>query len=279
MAYVKDGYPLYYDAINEKGLGMAGLNFPGNAIYQPEKKRKDNIAPFELIPWILGQCENLAEARELLTRMNLMQMNFSDELPASPLHWMLADKTGCIVVEPVAEGLKIYENPVGVLTNNPPFEFHMLNLSNYMNISNQQIENKLEGCITKNVQEEVVFSKYSRGMGAMGLPGDLSSASRFVKAAFTKLYSVSGASEQESVNQFFHILGSVEQQRGCVEIRENLYEITMYSCCCNQDKGIYYYKTYENNSIVSVDMYKEDLDGSKLVNYPLQKEMNFISQN
>lgn len=271
MAYVKDGYPLYYDAFNEKGLGMAGLNFPGNAVYQTEQENRDNITPFELIPWILGQCADLADAKRLLERMNLIQMNFSDELPATPLHWMLADRTGCIVIEPVSEGLKIYDNPIGVLTNNPPFEFHMLNLSNYMNLSNRQIENKLT--------KEGVLSKYSRGMGAMGLPGDLSSASRFIRAAFTKQYSLAGEAEHESVNQFFHILSSVEQQRGCVVISENLYEITVYSCCCNLDKGIYYYKTYENNGIIGVDMHKENLDGDRLISYPLQKEINFVIQN
>lgn len=280
MAYVKDDYPLYYDAVNEKGLAMAGLNFPGNAVYQPEVKGKDNIAPFELILWILGQCADIAEAKELLKRLNLVKIPFSQELLLSPLHWMLADRTGCLVVEPMSDGLRIYENPIGVLTNNPPFAFHRLNLSNYMNLSNQQIENRLECCMEKCAGDnEPVLSTYSRGMGAMGLPGDLSSASRFVKAAFTRLYSVSGETEHESVNQFFHILSSVEQQRGCVEMGKNLYETTIYSSCCNTEKGIYYYRTYENSRIIGVDMHGEDLEGQCLTSYPLQKEAEFMIQN
>ena len=106
---------------------------------------------------------------------------------------------------------------------------------------------------------------YSRGMGAMGLPGDLSSQSRFVRAAFVKMNSISGASEPESVSQFFHILGSVDQQRGCCKLDDDKYEITLYTSCCNADKGIYYYNTYDNHQISGIDMHKEDLNGEKLI--------------
>ena len=106
-------------------------------------------------------------------------------------------------------------------------------------------------------------------MGGIGLPGDLSSVSRFVKAAFTKLNSISGWSESESISQFFHILGSVAQQRGCVCMQEGKYEITIYSSCCNLEKGIYYYKTYDNHSITAVELHKENLDGEELICYPL----------
>lgn len=106
-------------------------------------------------------------------------------------------------------------------------------------------------------------------MGGLGLPGDLSSMSRFVKATFTKLNSVSGDSESESVSQIFHILGSAEQQKGLCDVGERNYEYTIYSSCCNIDKGIYYYKTYENSQITAIDMNKEDLEGSTLFTYPL----------
>ena len=82
----------------------------------------------------------------------------------------------------------------------------------------------------------------------------------------------SGESDAESVSQFFHILGSVEQQRGCCELDNGKYEITLYTSCCNVDKGIYYYTTYENSQITAVDMHKEDMDGTELVSYPLVKE-------
>ena len=268
MAFVVDNYPLYYDAINEKGLGMAGLNFPGNADYKNECPDADNIAPFEFIPWILCQCASVAEARELLSRINLVDINFSSELPLSPLHWMIADQKEAIVVESVKEGLKVHDNPVGVMTNNPPFDKQFFFLSNYMNLSPEPARNAFA--------KEIGLEEYSRGMGAIGLPGDLSSASRFAKAAFTRMNAVSGSSEAESVSQFFHILGSVEQQRGCVHLGNHKYEITIYSSCCNMDKGIYYYRTYENPQVTAVKLFAEDLSGKELFRYPLRKEMQIL---
>ncbi len=279
MAFVVNEYPLYYEAVNDKGLGMAGLLFAGNAVYSEEKKTdKDNVASFEFIPWVLCQCADVKEAKELLKNLHLTNEAFSKELPPSPLHWMLSDKEDTIIVEAVKEGLKIYDNPVKVLTNNPPFDYQMMNLNNYMHLSADVPINYF----SKNVE----LKPYSRGMGAVGLPGDLSSVSRFVKAAFTRMNAVSGDSEEESVSQFFHILYSVYQQRGCVRmpLKESTgakqeYEITIYSCCCNTDRGIYYYTTYENQQIMCLDMHKEDLESTKLISYPMMQKTQFCYQN
>ena len=271
IAYVHNGYPLYYDATNEMGLSMAGLNFPGNADYKPEISEKDNITPFEFIPWILGQCPTVKDAKVLLDKINLLEEHYNNKLPLSPLHWMISDRESSITVESVKDGLKIYENPVGVLTNNPTFDMQLFHLNNYMNLSPQKPENRFS--------DKVKLTRYSNGMGALGMPGDWSSQSRFVKTAFTKLNSVCGTSEEESVSQFFHILGSVEHQRGCVDMGNNLYEITLYSSCCNTDKGIYYYRTYENSQITAVDMFRENLDGEKVITYPLIKEQQIKWQN
>jgi len=271
MAYVADDYPLYYDGANERGLAIAGLNFPGNAVYREEVPGKDNVSPFELIPWLLGQCATVAEARVLLQRINLVNLPFKETLPLSPLHWMIADQKEAITVESVAEGLKIYENPVGVLSNNPPFDMQLFNLNNYMGLSADAPVN--------HFSDRLKLNTYCLGMGALGLPGDLSSMSRFVRAAFTRLNAVSGETEGESVSQFFHILGSVEQQRGCVRTGENRYETTVYSSCCNLDKGIYYYTTYENRQITAVDLHREDLDGCRLVSYPLVEGQQIRLQN
>ncbi|MCH5180786.1 MAG: choloylglycine hydrolase [Erysipelotrichales bacterium] len=270
MAFVQENYPLYYDATNEKGLSMAGLNFPNNACYNAFDPNKDNITPFELIPWILGQCATVKEARKLLSKINLLNENFSDALPLSPLHWMISDKDESIVVESTKDGLKVYDNPVGVMTNNPTFDFHLLNLANYMSLSRNDPVN--------NFSDKIELNTYSRGMGAIGLPGDLSSASRFVKAAFTRLNSISGDSESESISQFFHILASVAQQKGCCHVKGG-YEYTIYSSCCNTDKGIYYYTTYENSQITGVNMHKENLDGNTLVSYPLILGQQINMQN
>lgn len=261
MAHVVDDYPLYYDAINEKGLGMAGLNFVDNAHYEEKVQGKDNVAPFEFIPWILGQCATVSEARDLLERMNLINRPFSPKLPLAQLHWIIADCDEAITVESTKGGLHIYNNPVGILTNNPPFDEQLLQLNNYMHLSPKAPENMFS--------DKLSLRPYSRGMGALGLPGDLSSQSRFVRAAFVKMNSVSGDSESESVSQFFHILGSVDQQRGCCDVGEGKYEITIFTSCCNADKGIYYYTTYDNHQITAVDMHKENLDGDVLIRYSL----------
>ena len=221
MACVMENYPLYYDAVNEKGLGIAGLNFVGNASYKKPVEGKDNITQFELIPWILGKCATVKEARQLLKNMNLIDTPFLPDLPVAQLHWIIADKEECITLESLEEGMKIYDNPVGVLTNNPPFDKQMFALNNYMNLSAKSPEDKFAKGL--NLQ------KYSRGMGAIGLPGDLSSQSRFVRVAFTKMNSISGEGEKESVSQFFHILNSVDQQRGCCDLGDGKYEITTVS--------------------------------------------------
>ena len=271
IAFVESDYPLYYDAINEKGLCMAGLAFWHNAHYFPKTEGKDNVASFELIPWILGQCASVAEARPLLEKLNIADIAFTDELPPSALHWILSDKECSVVIESTESGLHIYEDPYGVLTNDPPFEYHCLNLANYLMLSCEPVENHFAPSID--------IPCYSKGMGAVGLPGDLSSASRFVKAAFTRLHSVSGDSEAESVSQFFHILGSVAQQRGVVHLEGNKYEITNYSSCCNADKGIYYYITYENCRPTAVDMHRENLNGSELVSYSLRSGFDVYYEN
>ncbi len=271
MATVVDDYPLYYEATNEKGLSMAGLNFPGNAHFFEEMPEKTNISPFEFIPWVLGQCQDITEAKKLLKEINLVNIDFSKELPLSPLHWMIADQKESLVVESTLDGLKVYDNPVGVLTNNPTFDYQLFNLNNYRYVSPHTTEN--------NFSKDLDLSVYSRGMGGLGLPGDLSSSSRFVKAAFTKLHAVSGDSEAESVGQFFHILKSVEQQKGLCDVGNGQFEYTLYSSCCNMDKGIYYYTTYTNSQITAVDMHKADLDGKNLETYPLveQEQINFIN--
>jgi choloylglycine hydrolase len=271
MAFIAGGYPLYYDAANEKGLGMAGLNFPTNAYYGEPAEDADNIAPFEIIPWVLGQCANLAEAKALLSHMNLINENFSEQLPLSPLHWMLSDTSGkSIVVESVKDGLKIYDNPVGVMTNNPTFDIQLFKLNDYRNLTPEQGENRFA--------QGLELAQYSRGMGAIGLPGDLSSSSRFAKVAFTRMNSLSDDTEEGSVSQFFHILGSVEQQRGCCRLGDKN-EITIYSSCINLEEGIYYYRTYDNSQISAVCMHHADLDADSLTHFELVKEQQVNYQN
>lgn len=271
MAHIAENYPLYYDAVNEKGLAMAGLNFVGNAHYHEMMPDKENIAQFEFIPWILCNCASVSEAQHLIDNINLLNIPFNSRMPIAQLHWMISDRNKTITVESVAEGIRVYENPVGILTNNPPFDEQLFQLNNYMHLSPKTPQN--------NFSKKLQLQTYSRGMGALGLPGDLSSQSRFVRASFVKMNSISGNTEEQSVSQFFHILGSVEQQRGCCEVSNGKYEITIYTSCCNVDKGVYYYTTYDNHQISGVDLHKEDLNSDELIRYPLIYREQINMQN
>lgn len=262
MATVADDYPLYYEAANEKGLCIAGLNFPENAVYRRFADGNDNVAPFELIPWILAQCACVDEAKALLAKINLINIDFNEQLPLSPLHWMISDNKCSIVAEPLKDGLKIYDNPFEVLTNNPPFEYHCTNVSNYMGLS--------AGLSTSRFRERIPVKNYGLGMGALGLPGDYSSASRFIRALFVKENSVSEHNEKSNVNQFFHILNSVAMPMGCVRSADG-FEYTHYSSCCNMDMGIYYYTTYDELEILAINMHEVDLNQSELYTYDVKE--------
>ncbi len=172
------------------------------------------------------------------------------------MHWIISDRESSIVAEPMTTGLEIFDNPTGVLTNNPPFSMQMQSLNNYMSLS--------AGTHKNTFSNKLKLKEYSNGMGAIGLPGDYSSQSRFIKGAFVCLNSLSGSTEPESVSQFFHILSSVEQVRGCVKTKHG-YEYTLYSSCCNTNKGIYYYKTYESCEVKSVALKSFNLDGDEVL--------------
>lgn len=271
MAVVTEGVPLYYDALNEAGLCMAGLNFPGNAHYHPEVEGKDNVTPYEIIPWILGQCATVQQAKEMLERMNVADIPFSDRIPLATLHWMISGRDGSLVVESMADGLHVYENPAKVMTNNPPFPYQLFNLNNYRSLSAFTPENRLSG--------ELELDVYCQGLGGLGLPGDLSSMSRFVRAAFHCHKAVCEEGESSAVSQVFHILGAVEMPRGSCRGDNGQTDLTVYSCCMAADTGRYYYTTYDNRQISCVDMNREDLEGAALAVFELRKEQSICWQN
>ena len=146
----------------------------------------------------------------------------------------------------------------------------MFLLNNYMQLSPKQPENYLA---------PGVLGTYSRGMGALGLPGDLSSTSRFVRAAFTKLNAISGETEESQVGQYFHIMETISQQKGCCEVRDGEYEYTIYTSCCNASQGIFYYTTYENRQITAVRMRPDMLERDQLIRYPMQHQEKIAYEN
>lgn len=268
MASMAGNTPLFAEAANEKGLYIAGLNFPGNAHYFPEADaRQLNLAPYELIPLLLGACATLAEARALLETVRLVAIPFAPGYPLSPLHWHIADSTGSLVVESMADGLHIYENPVGVMTNNPPFPYHLMRLNDYQALSPRQPENRFAPALDLRC--------YGQGMGAIGLPGDASPMSRFVRAAFLKSHAVFEEDAQARVEQFFHILRAVGMVRGSVMTPEGKFDETTYSCCIDAANGMYYYTTYFNSRVTAVSLFDEPLNGSTARAFPLERAPQF----
>jgi choloylglycine hydrolase len=257
IATVAEGYPLYYDAVNEYGLAMAGLSFPHSAHYFPYRQGADNVTPFELIPWVLGQCANVGEAEILLSRISLLDESFSPLFPISPLHWMLADAQRSLVVESTVEGLRVWQNPTHVLTNEPPFPLHLFRLNDFLSLSDRPPENTFDPALG--------LKAYSRGMGALGLPGDLSSPSRFVRAAFAAHNSI-GPSD---VTRFFRMMACVEVPGGCVRLEDGTEVLSVYTSCCDLNNGRYHYATCTNRQISAVDLHEHELDSDTLTCHPL----------
>lgn len=232
MAVVSDNYPLFYEGFNEAGLGMSGLFFEEDTVYHDRCEGNINVAPFEMIPYILGQCKSVKEARSKLEKMNIVNEGFNERWGTSPLHWMLADSKECIVVESLADGLKVYDNKYGVMTNSPTFDKQVSNYNNYMNLYNN-------------------------------LPGNWSSMSRFVRAVYmrdnSKLRDI-----DDRVNHFFRMLDYVSQIRGCNQEKDRDEEITLYSCCQDLDKGIYYYAIYQCREIKALSFDEIQLNDNKI---------------
>lgn len=272
MATVKENYPLYAEATNEKGLSMSGLYFPRNAYFFNEDNSKLNLAPYELIPYFLGLYSTVAEIRDIISNLlNITNIPFSQNLPITDLHWIISDGNECIVIEQMKDGLKVYDNPIGVLTNNPPFDYHLTNINNYSNLTPYNEKNKFS--------DKITLQQYGQGMGAIGLPGDNSPASRFVRVAFNKLNSVCNDDEKSSITQFFHILDSVAMVQGTTITKEGKCDITTYSCCMNTNKGIYYYKTYTNNQITAIKMTEKERTKKELSVYNLVEEQQIRYEN
>jgi choloylglycine hydrolase len=263
VAHVEDGYPLYYDAVNEKGLAMAGLNFPGNACYHDARPDRDNTAPFELIPWILGQCASVDEAKRMLKQVRVVDEIFSATLPQTPLHWMIADRELSVVAEPMEDGLRVYENPVGVMTNSPPFPRQANEAEEFARLTPVEPE-----------PDESDREAVSRGRGALGLPGDWSSSSRFVRAGFVRKCAVHGG-----VEQFFRMFDAVAVPEGCIALRDGGQVRTVYTSACDLERGLYYYTTYESHRIRCVSLCREHLDGTVLACYPLRREADIQTEN
>lgn len=265
MAYVFNNsnftYPLFAEAANEKGLAMAGLYFPNSAYWFEPGSIKDafELTPSEIIPYFLSQYSTVKEVKEFILKNNVVIVNIpiSPQLPLTTLHYILTDKNeDCIVIEQTKDGLKVFDNPLGILTNNPSFDWHITNLSFYQNLANIQ---------QKSVNwAGLDITPHGQGFGSVGIPGDWTPASRFIRAAFLKDNTDTNLSNDKLLVQFFHILNNVAMVKGTIKVQtanDHLADdITLYSSCIDLNEMIYYYKTYNNISLNAVRLYDYDLD-------------------
>lgn len=274
IAPVIDHVPLFCDAMNDHGLAMAGLNYPGNGYYRKAEDGKTNVASFELIPWVLGQCQDVDEAKKLLQNVIVSDDAFKPGLQPTPLHWLIADGQNSIVLESDRLGVHVYDNPVGVLTNNPRFPLQLFNLNNYRAVSPASQPNYFAS--------QVDMDDYSRGLGTISLPGGIDSEGRFVRAVFNKYNATWPKHDEESnVTELFHIMASVGQNSGLDQVGTDpaQYEYTIYTAGYNLDQGYLYYTTYTNNQINMIDMRQTDLKSDKITVYPFNDQRAINHQN
>ncbi len=271
MGTVMDNHPLLADAMNEAGLCCAGLNFEGYAYFEKEPvEGKNNIAPYDFIQWVLSNHETVEEVKQGIEQLELVDRPVNDKTPVPMLHWMIVDKTGkSIVVEKTKERLAVHDNPIGVMTNNPTFDWHLTNLNEYLHLTPTSPKAASWGNHTLHA--------LGIGAGTLGMPGDFASVSRFVRIAYIRAHMPEIKDDVQAITQFFHMLDYVKMVKGGVLTDEGLEDGTTYSSCMDQEKGVYYYKTYENNRISAIDMHKEQLEGTelKIFNYLTNQDFNY----
>lgn len=261
--------PFFTEGINEHGLMGALLFFPHFAQFNTRESLY-NVNAGLLLPFVLGKCKNIDEAVTLLNDINLIdEPETGMELPC---HYMFSDKTGeAVVVEPLENGLKIYRNEMGVLTNAPTYEWHKINLRNYLGTSNIGREPQ-----TVNGYE---ISELGEGTGYLGLPGDYTPVSRFVRLAFSKNFMPVPENEIDAISKMFNIFESVDVPEGVIytpPTRSPYHEKTLCTSVMCAESLKYYFSTSTNCRVCCVDLNKEldkQLTELKLIDIPFEQDI------
>lgn len=273
MGTIFDDYPTFADGMNEKGLGCAGLNFPVYVSYSKEDiEGKTNIPVYNFLLWVLANFSSVEEVKEALKNANIVDIPISENIPNTTLHCMISDITGkSIVVEQTKEKLNVFDNNIGVLTNSPTFDWHVANLNQYVGLRYNQVPEFKLG--------DQSLTALGQGTGLVGLPGDFTPASRFIRVAFLRDAMIKNDKDSIDLIEFFHILNNVAMVRGSTRTVEEKSDLTQYTSCMCLEKGIYYYNTYENNQINAIDMNKENLDGNEIKTYKYNKTLSINHVN
>lgn len=265
------------DGLNEKGLTAAVFYFPDDATYSEitAENQKKALSPTEFNAWILSQFQTVEEVKVALNDVVIAPTTPKGWPSLPPFHYIVYDKSGkSIVIEPIDGKLNVYDNPLGVLTNSPRFDWQMTNLSNYANLSPYNVNE-----LTLN---KTIFKPFGQGSGMLGLPGDFTPPSRFVRAAFFSTNAIPSNNAQESVFQAFHILNQFDIPRGVVRSKANNKtdsEYTLATIVKDPQNLRYYFKTFEDQNIKMIDLNAFDLnaDNVKFMSMQGQQTVEDIS--
>lgn len=236
------GY-LFADGFNEKGFGIATLYFEQNAQFSKRKSSKKlNIAPEELVSWALGNVSSVEDFVDKISKVNIIEQENKFLKKNLPLHWIVSDNTGNTkVLEITKNGEHIYDNPVGVMTNSPEFPWHLTNLGHYNSLQPDEHTPK-------------TYGKFSPipdgpGNGLMGIPGDFTAASRFIRAAVLRQYSIAAKGPEEGVTAIKHILNAVDIPKGVkiTDTENKISDFTQYKGIMDLTNKTYYMLSYDGN--------------------------------
>lgn len=270
--------PALYEGMNEMGLCGAQLYYRNFAHFSTELKENTYpVQPPFFVMHALATCKDVLEVKKMLEEdISLVGKPLLGTVPT--IHFIFGDKKGNnIIVEPDVDGIKIYDKTIGVMTNSPSYKWHELNLLNYVNLRNLDYDTlKIE-----NVSLEQCFS----GSGMLGLPGDFTSPSRFVRLALFKKYASKGKNEVEGVNYLFRLMQNVSFPLGMVLVSNPgeptskdkgvvPFDYTVYTSVMSLDLLCFYWTTYDNNMIRFVDM-KKHFDSTKIITFNLEGEVKF----
>lgn len=247
MGEDKGGMLGFFDGVNEKGFAAAALYFKGYAYYDLPINNKKPIASLDFLHYILGNCCSIDSLKALVKNVIIVGQIDPVTKTVAPLHWIVTDRSGkCAVVEQTKTGLKVIDNPIGVMANSPDFSWQMTNLRNYMSTSVKQSNEANWG--------DVSLTPFGQGGGSTNLPGGFTSPERFTRAAFLKTHIEVPKNSSEIVMECFHIMNSVSIPKGIVITDRGTYDYTKYIAFINTNACEYYFKTYENDEIMTISL-------------------------
>lgn len=268
--------PILMDGINEKGLSVGAFYFPGYASYTKVTRRNQSkaLSPIDFTNWILTQFATVEEVKAAIKNVVITGTVFKDwgDDAPPPMHYVVYDKSGkSIVIEPVDHTLKVHDNTIGTITNSPTFDWHITNLNNTINL--------MPCNIAKSSLGDLTLHAFGQGTGMLGLPGDFTPPSRFVRAALFSQNAVIQKTAQEGVYQCFHILNQFDIPKGSVrgESKKKVEcDYTMLTTVKDPSSLKYFYRSYKNQSLECIDLSTFDQAAKEIKTMSIKSEQSVL---